>query len=232
MKKAAFIPFMMAGFPDIQTSFEAILALAQSGADYIEIGVPFSDPIADGPVIQKASDIALKNGMNLNLCLNLVQQLRNTGCTTPFILFSYFNPILAMGIDIFAQQAKEAGVTGVLIVDLPPEEGEAIYVQLQQAGLQIILLASPTTDPKRYVLYQKLNPHFIYYISRCGVTGVQNTLPVQLENEVNHLRKYFPNIPIMVGFGISTPEQAGEVAKFADGVVVGSLFIQILGINT
>jgi tryptophan synthase alpha subunit len=228
-KKPLFIPFIMAGHSTVEISIQAIMALSRMGCDIIEIGVPFSDPIADGPINQQAAEMALKNGVNLDTVLDLVSQVRSQGCSTPIVLFSYLNPILAMDPVVFAGKAKKAGVNGVLIVDLPAEEGEVIYSAFHQAGLEIILLASPTTDPARFDLYQQYDPAFIYYISRCGVTGTQHELSIKLEQEVQNLRAYLPpDQNIAVGFGISTAEQIKQVAGFADGVIVGSRLVQIL----
>lgn len=227
-QKKSFIPFIMAGHPSIEETKCAILALSAVGADLIELGVPFSDPVADGPINQQAAEVALTQGVNLNLILELVRSVRDSGCQTPIILFSYFNPILAFGCDAFASEAKAAGVDGVLIVDLPPEEGEAFYGQLKSAGLGVVLLVSPTTNPERFEVYQRVDPAFIYYISRLSVTGVQNDLSPQLASEMQVLRTYFPSHPIVVGFGVSTTEQARTVAEFADGVVVGSLLVKTL----
>jgi tryptophan synthase alpha subunit len=190
--------------------------------------VPFSDPVADGPINQRAADIALQQGVHLDAVLDLVQSIRESGCLTPIILFSYFNPILAFGCDAFAKAAKAAGVNGVLVVDLPPEEGEAFYGQLKSEGLGVVLLVSPTTNPDRFDVYHRVDPTFIYYISRLSVTGVQDELAPQLAGEIEVLRAHFPNHPIAVGFGISTVEQAQTVAQFADGVVVGSMLVNTL----
>lgn len=223
-----FIPFIMAGHPTLEISLQAIIALIESGSDIIELGVPFSDPVADGFINQRAAEIALGQGVNLPIILALVKEVRLRGYHTPIVLFSYLNPILAMGLDQFGLQAKEAGVNGVLIVDLPPEAGENLYTKLRQT-LEIVLLTSPTTDPKRIELYKSFDPAFIYHISRCGVTGIQDTLTKDLEQEVTRLRSYFPSEQkIAVGFGISTPEQAKHVASFSDGVIVGSKLVQVL----
>lgn len=226
--KTLFIPFIMAGHPTLDDSFKAILALRDSKADIIELGVPFSDPVADGPVNQHAAELALAQGITLKDILSMIKKLRTEGCQTPILLFSYFNPILAFGCEHFATEAIKSGVNGVLIVDLPPEEGLEFYTMLKQQGLEIALLTSPTTDPSRFHLYQDLNPSFIYYISRQGVTGAQKTLSDALETEVCALRKHLPNIKIAVGFGISCTEQASEVTQYADGVIVGSILVDTL----
>ncbi len=227
-QKKSFIPFIMAGHPSMDVTKSAILALSAAGADLIELGVPFSDPVADGPINQQAAEIALAQGVTLNLILELVRSVRDSGCQTPIILFSYLNPILAFGCDAFASEANAAGVNGVLIVDLPPEEGEVFYNRLKSAGLGVVLLVSPTTNSSRFEVYQRVDPAFIYYISRLSVTGVQHDLSPQLASEMQALRTHFPFHPIVVGFGVSTTEQARVVAEFADGVVVGSLLVKTL----
>jgi tryptophan synthase alpha chain len=226
--KSAFIPFIMAGHPTLEDSIEAIIALAEAGADAIEIGMPFSDPVADGPVNQHAAEIALSNGVTLYTLLNIVHQVRMQGYDIPIILFSYLNPILTFGYESFSIKAKEAGIDAVLMVDLPPEEGEEFYLILKKTGLEIVLLTSPTTNPQRFALYKKLDPSFIYYISRLSVTGIQSDLVINLEDEVNNLRTYFPGIKIAVGFGISNLNQAAQVAEFSDGVIIGSILVKTL----
>ena len=226
--KKAFIPFIMAGAPSLEVTQQAILALSSMGADLIELGVPFSDPVADGPVNQMAADVALKQGVNLKKILALVKSIRLLGCETPIILFSYFNPILAYGEDSFARDAKAAGVNGLLVVDLPPEEGETFYSRLKAEGLGVVLLVSPTTNPNRFECYHRVSPAFIYYISRLSVTGVQESLASQLPEEIQALKAHFPQKKIVVGFGISTVEQAETVAQLADGVVVGSILVSTL----
>ncbi len=227
-KSPLFIPFMMAGFPDYEQSINALLALSKAEADIIELGVPFSDPVADGPINQQAAHMALEQGINLDKILLMISRVRAKGCHTPIILFSYYNPILAYGLEKFILKAKEVGVNGVLIVDLPSEEGIDIYVKFKEANLDIVLLVSPTTSPKRFELYKKLDPAFIYYISRLAVTGIQIGLSDNLKCEVNNLKQVFEKTPIAVGFGISTIEQAKEVAGFADGVIIGSFLVQVL----
>ncbi len=227
-RKSLFIPFIMSGYPSIEESNQALLALASIGADIIEIGVPFSDPIADGVVNQMAAEGALKNGVCLDKVFAQVQAIRAAGCTTPLILFSYFNPILAFGEAAFVAAAIKAGVNGVLIVDLPPEEGYDFYCQARKAGLELVLLASPTTDRKRLDLYQRIAPSFIYYISRLGVTGIQQQLSDQLEEQLLSLKRCLPEVKLAVGFGISSLEQARTVSSYADAVIVGSSLIKIL----
>jgi tryptophan synthase alpha subunit len=227
-KSPLFIPFMIAGFPDLDQSLDVILTLSELGADLIELGVPFSDPIADGSINQHAYQVALEKGTNLDDIYSLIKNARNRNCNTPIILFSYYNPILAYGLESFIFSAKQAGANGILIVDLPPEEGIEVYTQIKEAGLDIILLISPTTHPSRYPIYQKLDPCFIYYISRLAVTGVQNAISHTLNAELLNLKKVFINTPIAVGFGISTLEQANEIGQYADGVIVGSMLVDLL----
>ncbi len=226
--KKAFIPFIMAGHPSIADTRRAILVLAAAGADLIELGVPFSDPVADGPINQAAAEIALRQGVTLLQIIHLVQSIRKSGCDTPILLFSYFNPILAFGEKAFLTAVVSAGIQGVLVVDLPAEEGLAFYQQAQAVHLNIVLLSSPTTNPKRFAAYHRISPAFIYYISRCAVTGVQATLSKTLRAEISSLRTYFPKHPIAVGFGISSIEQAQTVASFVEGVVIGSKLVQVL----
>ena len=218
----------MAGSPTLAITKQAILALAAAGADAIELGVPFSDPVADGIVNQKAAAIALQQTITLQNILDLVQTVRNIGCTTPIIIFSYFNPILAFGCDKFAQTARTYGIDGVLVVDLPAEEGTEFYASLHSHGLGVILLIAPTTNPQRFQAYKQIAPDFIYYISRCAVTGEQGNIPNNLNAAITKLRNYFSKYKIVVGFGISTPYQAQAVAQVADGVVIGSVLVRTL----
>jgi tryptophan synthase alpha subunit len=227
-KRPLFLPFIVAGHPDMETSTQAILELSESGADIIELGIPFSDPIADGPINQLASEKALKSGTTIPLILKQIENIRMRGCETPIVLFSYLNPIIAYGVKQIAKDAKQAGVNGMLIVDLPPEEGEELYSCLTRAGLEIALFASPTTDRARLQHYKKLAPSFIYYISRLGVTGTRQGLPEDLRKNIQSLRSSMGPIPIATGFGISTPEQAAEVAKISDGIIVGSKLVKTL----
>jgi tryptophan synthase alpha subunit len=224
-QRSIFIPFIMAGHPLMDDTVPAMMALAEAGADVIELGVPFSDPIADGPINQKASKIAIDHGMTLFKTLQCVQTVRQLGCSIPIILFSYMNPILAFGSERFCQQAAIAGVNGVLVVDLPPEEGKGFYNMAKAAGLSIVLLVSPTTDPTRLPLYTTLKPSFIYYISRLSVTGIQKELSNSLASELTALRQHVPHTKIAVGFGISSVEQAARVSTLADGVIVGSQLV-------
>jgi tryptophan synthase alpha subunit len=226
-----FIPFIMAGHPTPQASEDAFLALARSGADIIELGIPFSDPIADGPINQEAACVALQQGMTLTHALDMIQRMRSQGITTPIIVFSYLNPILAMGMTLFTERAIQAGVSGVLLVDLPPEEGTTYYRKFKKMGLEYVLLVSKTTTPERITFIRDLDPCFIYYIARLSVTGVQSDLSTALQSEVETLRTQVPNLPIAVGFGISTCDHARIVAQFSDGVIVGSRLVKSLEVE-
>lgn len=219
----------MAGYPSVDTSVQAVLALAKAGADIIELGLPFSDPIADGPINQHAAEVALSQGFNLTKLFEMVECIRRFGCQTPIILFSYLNPILAMGFSKFAQQAIQSGLNGIIIVDLPPEQGKETYQLLSEFGLELVFFASPTSDYKRFSIYQELKPSFIYYISRLAVTGLQQEVAANLQQEVAFLRIACPDFNIAVGFGIANEKQAQQIAKYADAVIIGSLLVKTLG---
>ncbi|MBI3505914.1 MAG: tryptophan synthase subunit alpha [Proteobacteria bacterium] len=225
--RAALVPYITAGDPSLPWTQRFVAALAEAGADVIELGVPFSDPIADGPVIQRASERALKAKTTLPKVLGLVRSLRRRGVRTPIVLFSYLNPILRLGPRAFAARARAAGVDGVLVVDLPPEEGADLREALAQAGVEAVFLASPTTDPARLGLIDSASTGFVYYVSRLGVTGARSSLSASLPAELARLRRRVKK-PVAVGFGISTPEQAKAVARLCDGVVVGSALMKIV----
>lgn len=225
--RAAFIPFLMAGDPDLATTEELLEALVAGGADLIELGVPFSDPIADGPVIQRASTRALAAGAHLSTILDLVARKRDS-LGVPIVLFSYFNPIHARGIQAFAEQAAASGVDGVLCVDLPPEEGaETLVPALARQGLDSIFLLAPTSTRERVKKVAEASSGFVYYVSRTGVTGEQERLPAELIREVKRLRRRI-DLPVAVGFGVSNPEQVAQLAQVADGVVVGSALVRLV----
>jgi tryptophan synthase alpha chain len=203
-------------------------ALAAAGADIIELGVPFSDPIADGPVNQASAERALEAGTTLPGILDAVAQYRREGGQTPVVLFSYLNPLLQTGLDTLATRAVAAGVTGGLIVDLPPEEASTWRSTASAHGLETVFLASPTTAPSRLTAVAAASTGFIYYVSRLGVTGAQASLSATLGAELETLRQHVGTKPVGVGFGISTPEQAATVARQADAVVVGSALVKLL----
>ena len=226
-KRAAFIPFLVGGDPDLETSAELFLALVKGGADLIEIGVPFSDPIADGPTNQRAATRALESGTDLSGILDLVSHIK-TRSDVPVVLFSYLNPLLARGLERFADQAAESGVDGVLCVDLPPEEAARDYVPaLRDRQIDTIFLLAPTSNRDRMRQVADVSSGFVYYVSRTGVTGAQDRLTEELSKDVKKVRRRLRS-PVAVGFGISTPEQVGAVGGYADGVVVGSALVRLV----
>lgn len=225
-RRAAFIPFLTAGDPDLSTTGELMRAMVSGGADLIELGVPFSDPIADGPVIQRASTRSLENGTTLSGVLRLVSRERD-GLGVPIVLFSYFNPIHAHGVERFAEQAAASGVDGVLCVDLPPDEGGELIPVLRKRGLDGIFLLAPTSTKDRIKRVNETSSGFVYYVSRTGVTGERAELPRELLKEAKRLRRRLA-LPLAVGFGISTPQQVASVAGVADGVVVGSALVHLI----
>jgi tryptophan synthase alpha chain len=226
-KRAAFIPYLTAGDPDLETTGSLLLALDRAGADIIELGVPFSDPIADGPVNQRAAVRALASGTTLPGVLELVARVCS-GIDAPIVLFTYFNPLFARGLESFAEQASASGVDGVLCVDLPPEEAAAEYLPALRAhGIDTPFLLAPTSDKRRIVTVDRASSGFVYYVSRTGVTGTRTALPETLLKEAKRMRRKVSH-PLAVGFGISTPEQARAVGKVADGVVVGSALVSLV----
>ena len=226
----AFIPYITAGDPDLSATEKFVRKLVEAGADIIELGVPFSDPVADGITNQRSSERALKNNVSLKNIIDFVADLRKKDITVPIILFSYYNPVFKMGLENFALSANKSGVNGVLIVDLPPESAEDYSIIMDKNNLETCFLASPTTNKERLSLIDKISSGFIYYVARTGVTGVQNDISQTLEQEVGILKENVKT-PVCVGFGISTPEQAKEVAKIADGVIVGSAIVKLIGEN-
>lgn len=220
--KKSFIPFLMAGVPDLQATKEAILFLSQLDVAAIELGVPFTDPIADGPVNQEAAMIGLTHQVTLEMIFSLLFELQALEIKTPIILFTYLNPLLSLGVKQFIARAKAVNLQALLVVDLPVEEGEEFYQVLREAEISPVLLVSPTTRIERYQAMKALEPAFIYYISRCAVTGMNHLLRDTLSDEVSTLRGYFPEQAIAVGFGISNAAHAEAVSVYADGVVVGS----------
>jgi tryptophan synthase alpha chain len=226
-KRAAFIPFLMAGDPDIETTPRLLEAAVAGGADIIEIGVPFSDPIADGPVNQRAAARALAARTTLDDILRMVARHRDH-LGVPIVLFTYFNPLLARGIPTFAELAAASGVDGVLCVDLPPEEAaEQLLPALHGQGIDSVFLLAPTSSKDRVRRVGEAASGFVYYVSRTGVTGERDRLPRELAGEVKHLRRKL-SLPVAVGFGLSTAEQVRDVAKLADGVVVGSALVRLV----
>lgn len=225
--RKAFVAYITAGDPSLAVTKDLVLDLARAGVDVIELGVPFSDPLADGPVNQRAAERALAAGTDLAGILQTVAEIRKQDQDIPLVLFSYLNPIFRMGFSTFAAQAAELGVDGVLTVDLPPEEADDYRREIQARGLDTVFLASPTSDEERLRVVNQQSSGFVYYVSRTGVTGVQAELSQSLEVEVQTVRKLVDK-PIMVGFGISTPEQAATVGRLADGIIIGSALVKLI----
>ena len=223
----AFVPYITAGDPDLETTVQLLQGLAAAGATAIELGVPFSDPVGDGLTIQRASERALQQGVTLESVLTTVRSARNSGLHVPVILFSYLNPIARMGFGRFAKQAASAGVDGVLVVDLPPEEARDLSAELRPQEIDTVFLASPTTSDERLQMIDEASSGFVYYVARTGVTGKQSTVSATLHDELTRIRTRITS-PLLVGFGISTPEQAAAVAADADGVVVGSALVELI----
>jgi tryptophan synthase alpha chain len=222
----ALIVYLTAGDPSLKVTAELIPALAAAGADILEIGVPFSDPIADGPVIQAAARRSLKNGVTLDKVLGMLERTRKMS-DIPLVLFGYYNPIYSYGIRDFACRAKDAGVDGILVVDLPPEESLELRQHTDPAGIDFISLIAPTTDDERIKTITARAHGFLYYISVTGVTGTQKPEIADIKKDMARIRRV-SGLPVAVGFGISTPQQAGEIAPLADGVVVGSAFVHLI----
>lgn len=221
--RAGLIAFVTAGDPDHETSAAILNALPGAGADMIELGLPFSDPMADGPAIQASSQRALKNGASVKRSLELVTEFRKLDDNCPIILMGYFNPIYIYGAEKFLTDAKKAGVDGLIIVDLPPEEDELLK-PIKDAGLDLIYLAAPTTDKSRLPTVISNASGYLYYVSITGITGTASADVAATEQAVAEIRKS-TDVPIAVGFGIKTPEQAAGFAAFADGVIVGSALV-------
>lgn len=224
--EAGLIPFITAGDPDLAATEALIPALAEAGADIVELGFPFSDPMADGPVIQAASERALAAGTTLPKILETVARAR-TRTDVPVVLMGYYNPVLRFGPERFAREAAAAGVDGLLLVDLPPEEAGEIRGHLTAAGLRYITLLAPTTPPARQAQLAADGEGYLYYVSMTGVTGVQRIDADAIRHQVSALRGASP-LPVAVGFGISSPADAAAVAEFADAVVVGSALVKII----
>ncbi len=223
----AFVAYLTAGDPSLDATAEFILELERAGVDVIECGVPFSDPVADGVVIQAAAQRALERGATLLKILEMIRGLR-AKTEVPILLFTYFNPVYAYGIERFARDAQAAGVDGVLTVDLPPEEADEYKRCLDEQHLATVFLVAPNTPPDRIERIARLSTGFVYYVSRTGVTGVRSDIEASVHDMVSEIRRH-TNKPIAVGFGISTPEQAAEVGGYANGVVVGSALVRLIG---
>jgi tryptophan synthase alpha chain len=225
--KSAFIPFIMAGDPDMAMCEKIILALQKEGADALELGIPFSDPAADGVTVQRAAERALAAGCTVKAVLDLVRRVRSKGVTMPICLFSYLNPIYRRGYAAFMKESLQAGANGALVVDLPPEEAADYCKAAQAHHFETVFLCSPTTTPDRLRMVDACSSGFVYYVSREGVTGAQSTLSQQLQEKLSGLRKTLAN-PVAVGFGISTPEHVRQLNGHADGIVVGSALVGLV----
>jgi len=221
--RKGFIPYITAGDPDLETTASLILELERSGADLIELGVPFSDPMADGPVIQRASERALRNRVSARDCISLVAEIRKTS-QVPIILFTYLNPILAIGLDRLGDELSRAGVDGVLATDLVPEEAGEYLKRLRGAGIDAVFLIAPTSTDERIKLVAEASSGFVYAVSRTGVTGVRQSLSEAASQLVSRARR-FTDLPVAVGFGISTPDHVRDVWQHADAAVVGSRIV-------
>jgi tryptophan synthase alpha chain len=224
--ESALIPFVTAGDPDLDTTLKILCGLDKAGADCIELGIPFSDPTADGPTIQRSSRRALKNGLSLRAIFRIISEFRRNS-DVPLILFGYYNPIFRYGVQEFCRQAARAGADGMLCVDLPPEESTELKAYIEANGLDLIFLLSPTSDVERIRLVAKNGRGFIYYVSVTGVTGARRSFDARLGTQVARVRR-MTALPVAVGFGVSTPKQAAWIAGFADAVVVGSALVEII----
>lgn len=231
--RGVLIPYFMCGYPTAQQSVNVVLAAIAGGADIIELGLPFSDPLADGATVQHAGQVALQNGMSMQGCLQVASQVAAQS-DTPLVLMGYYNPILAYGINRFCSDARDAGVSGLIVPDLPPEEAQPLQDAATQHGLTLIFLVPPTTPDERIAMIAELSTKghrgFIYCVSLSGVTGARNALPPHLQSFIERIRGYTKdkNLPLAVGFGLNTPEHIARVTSYADGAVVGSALVNLL----
>lgn len=223
-KKKAFIPYVVAGVPGIEETVELAVALEKLGADIIELGYPFSDPMADGVVNQAAANRALELGVDADIYFSIVEKIRQRS-QVPLIAFSYLNPLFKLGFEVFVKRAKNAGMDGILIVDMPVEEAEEMQALCRREDLSLIFLVAPTTTPDRLALVLKAASGFLYYISRTGITGERDSFQTGFESKVSAL-KAASKLPVVVGFGISKPDQVRTVCQLTDGVVVGSALVR------
>ena len=226
--KKAFVTYIMAGDPDFETSLAVMKGLPAAGVDIIELGMPFTDPMADGPTIQLAGQRALEGGQTLARTLAMAAEFRKADQTTPIVMMGYYNPIYSRGVDRFLQDALAAGVDGLIVVDLPPEEDDELCLPAQAAGLNFIRLATPTTDAKRLPKVLTNTSGFVYYVSITGITGAGAAAAGDVGPEVARI-KAATDLPVIVGFGITTPEAAAAIAGVADGCVVGSAIVKDIG---
>ena len=227
-KRKAFVAYVMAGDPTFEVSRDVVLGLPEAGVDIIELGLPFTDPMADGSTIQLAGQRALEGGQTLEKTLQIARALRETDDETPIVMMGYYNPIYSRGVDRFLAEAKDAGVDGLIVVDLPPEEDEELCLPAQAAGLNFIRLATPTTDDRRLPKVLSNTSGFLYYVSVTGITGTAAAQAGDVGPEVARI-KAATDLPVVVGFGIKTPEAAQAIAGVADGAVVGSAIVERIG---
>jgi tryptophan synthase alpha chain len=225
--RAALVTFLTAGDPDLETSLAILQALPAAGADVVELGMPFTDPMADGPAIQMSSQRALKAGQTLRKTLDMARAFRQADDATPLVLMGYYNPIYIYGVDRFLRDAKSAGVDGLIVVDLPPEEDEELCLPALKAGMNFIRLATPTTDDKRLPAVLANTSGFVYYVSITGITGAATPDPAKVAAAVARIKRH-TSLPVAVGFGVRSAEQACVIASCADGVVVGSALVNAL----
>lgn len=226
--KKAFVAYVMAGDPDFDTSLAVVRGLPAAGVDVIELGLPFTDPMADGPTIQLAGQRALEAGMTLQRTLELARAFRTGDQTTPIVLMGYYNPIYSRGVETFLKEAREAGIDGLIVVDLPPEEDSELCLPAQAAGMNFIRLATPTTDAKRLPRVLQNTSGFVYYVSITGITGSAEAQAGDVGPEVARIKSE-GGLPVIVGFGVNTPEKSRAIAQVADGVVVGSAIVSKIG---
>ena len=227
-RKKAFVAYFMGGDPDLATSLAVMIGMPGAGVDIIELGMPFTDPMADGPTIQLAGQRALEAGMTMDATLEMVRAFRRTDAVTPIVMMGYYNPIYARGVARFLAEAVAAGIDGLIVVDLPPEEDAELCLPAQAAGLNFIRLATPTTDAKRLPKVLQNTSGFVYYVSVTGITGAAAAVATEVGPEVARI-KASTDLPVIVGFGITTPEQARRIAGVADGCVVGSAIVKEIG---
>ncbi|MEX1147539.1 MAG: tryptophan synthase subunit alpha [Sphingomonadales bacterium] len=224
---AGLVTFTTAGDPDLETSFEVLQAVVRAGADIVELGMAFSDPMADGPIIEAAGHRALRSGIKVRQILGMVRRFRQKDDATPIVLMGYFNPVYHYGVDAFCKDAAAAGVDGLIVVDLPPEEDAELRLPARQAGLRLIRLATPTTNTKRLPSVLAHASGFLYYVAVAGITGTKSSAAGDVGEAVARIRAG-TDLPVAVGFGIKTPEQAAAIARVSDAVVVGSSIVQVV----
>lgn len=226
--KKAFVSYIMAGDPDVETSLAVMRGLPAAGVDIIELGMPFTDPMADGPTIQLAGQRALDGGQTLDRTLDMVRAFRKGDSTTPIVMMGYYNPIYSRGVDRFLRDALDAGIDGLIVVDLPPEEDSELCIPARDAGLNFIRLATPTTDDRRLPKVLQNTSGFVYYVSITGITGAAAAQAADVAPEVARIKAQ-TDLPVIVGFGITTPDAARQIAGIADGCVVGSAIVKDIG---